>query len=183
MFNHKNTLPGSNWAAFYRLTYYKRYIQQGLRYQMQLTLAETNCTSERQWSTSVCTLVPNTALIRFEIGIQSIPWANSLKVTHSHWTSHNCTKPVIIDRTKNRNCNHPRPPIPVHPLTNVSHCVNFIAIGGFFTSSCNDNIVNIHSESRDLALPEQVYLVCGNLAHGCVPVWRDRGQSQTVSYG
>lgn len=124
-FNRRYRPEGNNWAALFRLTYYKKYVQQGLKYQMQMTLAETNCTTEKDWLNCVCTLIPNTASIRFEIGIQSIPWANVLTITHSSWTRHNGTTPLIPIRPQNRYCANAKPPIPVHPLTNVSHCVPF----------------------------------------------------------
>jgi len=30
-------------------------------------------------------------------------------------------------------------------------------------------MITLYSETRDLPLPKQVYLFCGNLAYGCVP--------------
>lgn len=62
-FNRKYKPTGTNWVTLFRLTYYKTYVQQGLRYQMQMTLAKTNCTTEEDWLNAICTPVPNTASI------------------------------------------------------------------------------------------------------------------------
>uniref|UniRef100_A0AAQ4PU20 Cystatin domain-containing protein n=1 Tax=Gasterosteus aculeatus aculeatus TaxID=481459 RepID=A0AAQ4PU20_GASAC len=171
-FNLEKRPVGINQVMLFRLTYYKRYVQQGLRYQVQMTLGETNCTAENELLKTACTLIPNTASIRLEMGIQSIPWANDFKVTHSTWSRQNCTKPLIPTRPPNRDCTNPAPPIPVHPLTNVSRCVNFYALDGFHlgTSDCSNDIISFTTESKDLALPGKVYLVCGNIAYSCVPV-------------
>uniref|UniRef100_A0AAQ4Q9N1 Uncharacterized protein n=1 Tax=Gasterosteus aculeatus aculeatus TaxID=481459 RepID=A0AAQ4Q9N1_GASAC len=79
---------------------------------------------------------------------------------------------LIPTRPQSRDCTKPAPPIPVHPLTNVSCCINFCALDGFHlgTSDCSCDIISFTTESKDLALPEQVYLVCGNIAYSCVPV-------------
>ena len=124
-FNYENRPGNASWAALFRLTYYKQYVQQGLRYQMQMTLAETNCKTEEEWLKSTCSLIPNTASLRYEVGIQSVPWTKTFKVTHSSWTKHDCTKSLVPIRPKNRDCLQPIAPIPVHPLTNVSHCIQF----------------------------------------------------------
>ena len=64
-FNYKNRPRNANWVALFRLTYYKQYIQQGLRYQMQMTLADTNCKSESEWLNAACSFIPNAASIRY----------------------------------------------------------------------------------------------------------------------
>ena len=112
-FNYRNRPRNPNWVALFRLTYYKQYVQQGLRYQMQMTLADTNCKSESEWLNAACSFIPNAASVQYEIGVQSIPWAKAFKVTHSSWTRHNCTKPLIHVRPKNRDCTNQNPPIPM----------------------------------------------------------------------
>lgn len=154
-FNRKYKPTGTNWVTLFRLTYYKTYVQQGLRYQMQMTLAKTNCTTEKDWLNAICTPVPNTASIRLEIGIQSILWANVLTVTHVFWTKHNCTKPFIPIRARNRDCIANQPPIPVHPLTDVNHCVHFRAAGGLNIgeSKCVGRIISVLTPSSLLGTP------------------------------
>ena len=75
------------------------------------------------------------------------------------------------DRPRNRDCTNPKPPIPVHPLTNVHHCIDLYALGGFFlgTCDCSFDTLNLISDGMNFTLPEQAYLVCGNVAYSCVP--------------
>lgn len=170
-FNYKFGSANANWVSLFRLTYYKKYVLQGLRYKMQMTLAETNCKTESEWLNSGCSLIPNTASIRVDISIQHIPWANKWVETHLTWVKHNCTQPLIPNRPKNRDCTKPTSPIPVHPITNVHRCLQFRAEDGYYlgTSNCSSNMIRVFGETRNFPLPDQVYLVCGNLAYGCIP--------------
>ena len=62
-FNNVHRPSKAAWIALFRLTYYKQYVQQRLRYQMQMTLADTNCRSETEWLNAACSFIPNTASI------------------------------------------------------------------------------------------------------------------------
>jgi len=62
-FNYDYRPKNTNWVSLFRLTYYKNYVQHGLKYKMQMTLAETNCATEKEWLNSDCCLIPNTASI------------------------------------------------------------------------------------------------------------------------
>lgn len=100
-------------------------------------------------------------------------------------------KTLIPIRPRNRDCIANQPPIPVHPLTDVNHCVHFRAAGGFNIgkSKCAGRIIDILTPSSlrgtpldyvYAPLPEQVYLICDNLAYGCIPPFSETHRQQVT---
>ena len=80
----------------------------------------------------------------------------------------NCSKPIFSAKSSAHKCSVAWPPLRVHPLSNVSFCVQDPShiITANITYFNQTKIVSFNKQS---ALPEKVYLVCGNQAYSCFP--------------
>ena len=164
--NEKYLPIGFNYSVLFHIAHIEAYIKVSFEYRVQIILVQTNCSNPP--GGQVCVPQPHTATALVEALVYIQPWFGTRNVGSIKIRTRDCNTPLQEQPTPLRDCSTYLPPVAIHELQNVSLCFRGVGTGHdeLGDSSCH-NVVNV--TLKQSALPERVFLVCGDRAYRCVP--------------